>query len=528
MPAYMSYLTVLGWSLLDSIWQMAILWMVYWLLTAGNNRISPAGKHNLVLLFAFIGTEWFIYSLIQESREPGSGMVEGILPVIGYANRWIPFISTAYLFCLLAKIVYSLYRNPLNRKTETVPDPSLAYQLFTDRYSKLMGVRRKVHVFLSEMAETAGTRGIFKPVILLPVSLVTRLSPQQLEAILVHELFHIRRNDYFVNICMSCFRGIFFFNPFAHLFYRAMGKERELACDDGVVEMGFDPGIYADALYSLEKHRRPKPGFLLAADGNKPWLLMERIRRLVGKPVSVSKKLNPAFYFILVLSISLAGLRSTTKETRVLPEKSIPFSTDMVFRYAEPRKQTELAAPEITPRLIIRVKPEIKKKTNDPLPAVIANETEDAETPEPAAYFADQKIVREFSNQMAADLTRDAIPENPGNPYVPSATLYYQSMPVIMSEDSIKAIIVQNGIKDMVGLSRLKSIANLKTLEIQIEKSTKLLNEEVQKNKELINQNREKLNLELNQIRRKMDTRKKSIEHLRVRLQDNEEEIIHI
>src|SRR5204863_1511455 len=127
--------------------------------------------------------------------------------------------------------------------------------LFADRYARLLGITRRVQVYLSDLAETAQTGGFLKPFILLPISLVTRLSPLQVETILVHELFHIRRNDYLINICMSCFRSIFYFNPFAHLFYRAMARERELACDDGVLEMGFAPGIYAEALFSLEKFR---------------------------------------------------------------------------------------------------------------------------------------------------------------------------------------------------------------------------------------------------------------------------------
>jgi hypothetical protein len=65
MSAYVSFLTILGWSLLDSIWQMAVLWMAYYMLTAGNIRISSAGKHNLILVFVFIGAEWFIYYLVH-------------------------------------------------------------------------------------------------------------------------------------------------------------------------------------------------------------------------------------------------------------------------------------------------------------------------------------------------------------------------------------------------------------------------------------------------------------------------------
>ncbi len=73
MSVYLSFLTVLGWSLLYSIWQMAVLWIAYSLLTAGNNRISPAGKHNLVLVFVFVGTEWFIYTFIRLIGRPCSG-----------------------------------------------------------------------------------------------------------------------------------------------------------------------------------------------------------------------------------------------------------------------------------------------------------------------------------------------------------------------------------------------------------------------------------------------------------------------
>ena len=58
MSALQSALTVLGWCLLDSIWQLALMWATYKLITAGNRSISPAGKHNLVLLFVFIGAEF--------------------------------------------------------------------------------------------------------------------------------------------------------------------------------------------------------------------------------------------------------------------------------------------------------------------------------------------------------------------------------------------------------------------------------------------------------------------------------------
>jgi hypothetical protein len=93
MSAYQSALTVLGWCLLDSIWQMAVMWMGYKMITTGNKRISPAGKHNLILLFVFIGTEWFAYSFVHLMNEPAAHFLPGFLPVLPVANQWISWFS---------------------------------------------------------------------------------------------------------------------------------------------------------------------------------------------------------------------------------------------------------------------------------------------------------------------------------------------------------------------------------------------------------------------------------------------------
>ncbi len=527
MSAYLSFLTVLGWSLLDSVWQMAVLWMVYWLLTTGNNRISPAGKHNLVLLFAFIGVEWFIYNFIHQLDKPRPVFADGLRPAFNYANQWIPFATAAYLISLIVRLAHHTLRNPGWRSQKSGIEPSRAYQLFTDRYARLLGIRRRVQVCLSGLVETAETSGFLKPIILLPFSLLTRLSPQQLEAILVHELLHIRRNDYFINICMLCVRNIFFFNPFARLFYKAMARERELACDDGVLEMGFEPGVYADALFSLEKLRQVYPGFSLAADGNRPWLLMERIRRLLGKPVVLSKRLNPLYYLILFLSILLSGLKVTAPvPDKVLKKLSPPVAVELT-RYETPGMPVNLIVPETISRPAIRRKP-VRKQNLKILPSLPDALPESESAPREQAFFADDKLERNYSNQAAAALTRDLVREVPGSPYIPSASLYYESMPVIEAEDSMKTIVVENALKEQVRLSRMKSIALLKSIEIEIDKSKKLLNQEESKNQELIIINQKNLKPELNKIRRQIEIKKNKIEHLRIRLQDSEEEIIHM
>jgi Zn-dependent protease with chaperone function len=527
MSAYLSFLTVLGWSLLDSIWQMAILWLAYSVLTTGNNRISPAGKHNLVLLFVFIGTEWFVYTFFHLLSQPTPEIATGFIPFNIPVNRWIPAGTCVYLLILAIRAIqYLAHRKKLYQRLSG-KELSPSYQMFADRYARLLGITRRVQVYLSELSETAETGGFFKPFILLPFSMITRLSPQQVEAILVHELYHIRRNDYLVNILMTCFRNIFFFNPFARLFYKTLTRERELACDDGVIEMGFEPGLYANALYSLEKFRQTEPGFLLAADGHKPWLLMERIRRLLGNAPVYKKRISPLLSLILFTSIILSGLRhKTSPSLKATPNTILPVSVKPV-RYEVTEDRFSVVSPAPVTEYPKPGKIAKKQKISEPPPAPDAVPKEESD-PADQAFFADNTTIREFSNQAAAALSQDVVPETPGSPYVPSASFYYESIPVIIAEDSIKTMIIQHGLKDMIRLSRMKSIACLKTLEIEVEKNKKLLNQVEMKNGDLIKKEQKGLKIQLDKIRKQMDVRKQKINHLRIRLQDSEEEIIHI
>ena len=94
--------------------------------------------------------------------------------------------------------------------------------------------------------------GFVKPLILLPVSLSTHLSACEVESILLHELAHIKRNDYLVNLLQQVISVMLFFNPFNRLINRIISQERENSCDDLVVEKTGKPLIYAQALLKLE------------------------------------------------------------------------------------------------------------------------------------------------------------------------------------------------------------------------------------------------------------------------------------
>ncbi len=530
MPAYLNFLTVLGWSLLDSIWQMAILWMIYYLLTIDNKRISAAGKHNLILVFVFIATEWFAYTLIHLSIESEKPLVQGFIPGSITANRWVPSLSVVYLSVIIFRFLQFFNQSIKWRKKRPWKILSPELQSFAIRFGKIMGIPKRVQVFVSEFAETAHTSGFFKPFILLPLSLVTRLSPKQVEAILIHELFHIRRNDYVINICMSFFRSLFFFNPFAHLFYNALARERELACDDGVLDMGFAADQYAEALYCLEKFRQVQPDFSLAADGNKPWLLMERICRLLGKPVCRNNRVSPFIFCSLFAAFVLFGLqpkKSKKEEIAIgvssvrLPILQSEFESEHVYL-----NQTE----KVDVRPSFHRKISKKQKTRFILSQTSPDQSSVLEEPVSAIqnYFTDKKTANNFSNQMETVVTPAPNAVLPGTPYFPSMAFSYQDVPEIIYQDSIRNLTMLNGLNDLITANRVNAVANLAALESEIGKNQKELKDIELKNKKFILLDRKRIKPLMEELHHQMMSKKQSIYNLKVRLENSEQEIIHI
>jgi beta-lactamase regulating signal transducer with metallopeptidase domain len=157
-----------------------------------------------------------------------------------------------------------------------VPDDALAA---LDRASERLGLRRAVRLLRSTLAPAPIVLGHFRPVILLPVSLVTSLPATQLEAILAHELAHVRRHDFAVNLLQTLLETLFFYHPAVWWLSRRIRVEREHCCDDFVVRMLDNRVEYGRALVAIEQLRGQDLVLALgAADGS----LLSRVRRIVA------------------------------------------------------------------------------------------------------------------------------------------------------------------------------------------------------------------------------------------------------
>jgi len=141
---------------------------------------------------------------------------------------------------------------------------------------------RSVQVLESSLAEVPTVVGWLRPVVLLPTAAITGLPPQHLQALIAHELTHINRHDYLVNLLQTMIETLLFYHPAVWWVSNRIRDERENCCDDVAVEVCGDAVLYARALTTMEELRSGavRPELAMAADGGS---LVQRVRRLVGR-----------------------------------------------------------------------------------------------------------------------------------------------------------------------------------------------------------------------------------------------------
>jgi len=207
--------------------------------------------------------------------------------VDAWLRRYRPWIAMTWLLgvSLLALrlavglcVAEQIRRRGLALTAESVQEVVL-------RLAGQLGIRRPVRVFESSLAAAPTLVGWLSPVILLPASALCGLTPVQLRAILAHELAHVRRHDYLVNLLQTVVETLLFYHPAVWWVSRSIRQEREHCCDDMAVELCGDRIVYARALASLEERRAASWALSVGANGG---TLAARIRRIVGQTESSS------------------------------------------------------------------------------------------------------------------------------------------------------------------------------------------------------------------------------------------------
>ena len=250
----------------------------------------------------------------------------------------LPWLVCAWLsgVLLLASRMLGAWLLVLRLKRSAAAVP-VCFEELLARVSARLRVRRAVRLCRSALVEVPTVVGHLRPVILVPAGALLGLTPQQLEAVLAHELAHVRRYDYAVNLLQTAVETLLFYHPAAWWLSGRVRAEREHACDDAAVEATGDALSYARALAALEQLRgaeTPPAALALAANGGS---LMHRIQRLVH-PDTRTQTRRPfaaAALAFALLCCALAAQRALT----AAEAKSAPAASPAASPAAPPRRE---------------------------------------------------------------------------------------------------------------------------------------------------------------------------------------------
>jgi uncharacterized protein (TIGR03435 family) len=198
-----------------------------------------------------------------------------------------PFLSWVVAFWLIGATAFSLrllagwiFAERL-RSSMVRPAPG-GWQRTLNRLKTRISISRPVRLLVSAQVQAPAAIGWLRPIVLMPVGALAGLPAAQVEALLLHELAHIRRHDYLIHIWQSAVEAVFFYHPIVWWISSHMRAERELCCDDLAVSLTGDAVLYARALAEVDSGRWVQPT-VMAADGGS---LADRIARLLGQPAT--------------------------------------------------------------------------------------------------------------------------------------------------------------------------------------------------------------------------------------------------
>jgi beta-lactamase regulating signal transducer with metallopeptidase domain len=442
-------LTALGWLLLNSFWQFALAWLVYRLLLLVVPA-STAGRRHQIALSTLVVT--LIAAVIFSFRfYPGASPF--IVPfqhtdrsqlILNLSQQLMPLAGLLWIACMVWQTVGIIRRQNATDALakQSMPLPG-RWKLYVNETAALLGIQRSVQLLVTAKAVSVQVSGWLRPVIILPLATLNSLSVPQMEAVLLHELVHIRQHDYLVNLLLAACDWFFFFNPFLRLFTQAIRREREFRCDDMVLQFRYPAPDYAEALLQLARTQSNQLKYALPATGNGDQQLLQRVQRMLGLPQEPGKqRYAGALIALLIAALILIGAGAENNRTVSYPGLLNPVLADNTQTPFTSGKEQELT---ITLKKPAQVKPSAKAihpgdKKQQPKQRL---EALDAVTTENLALEAGlpEQLLHEANNRKTIDFTMDAVEPDFRTVPDPSATTLEkpfvpsQSFSYIITED---------------------------------------------------------------------------------------------
>ncbi len=364
----------LGWAVLNSFWQMALIWVLWQIIALLTPGVRSGVRSKTATFLLFAGFGWFVYTFIQtlqdipgETINPAQSFVAGVSPALHQSLlQYLPVISVVYLLLMIIPLFRFIrnirYVNLI--RTYGLQKISADWRIFTNAISEQLGIRKKVKIWISDFVSSPVTIGFLKPVILIPLAAINNLEPAQLEAVILHELAHIRRYDYLVNLLVNVIRTILYLNPFVKAMARDIEQEREKSCDELVLQFQYDAYQYATALLQLEKASHDSKPLLMPAGGHHKNDLLKRVEVLLGVQESklISWRKISSVCFALLCTVGMQWITAPRAKSVIETEAVSGYAasglqaTRVNFPYSEQNqpvrnpdfRRTRIANPDVT------------------------------------------------------------------------------------------------------------------------------------------------------------------------------------
>lgn len=305
----------LGWTLVHFLWQGALAGTVTALVLAALRDARPQLRYAVACAGLLACVLWPAATLALRLHEAtaaagggavvqldGSSQAGGLAGLVQAHMGWIVAAWAACCMALLARMALGMAW--IARAVRTgAHDPS--WQARLDRLAGAMGVARRVRLRVVQGLASPVAAGCWRPVVLVPASLLSGMPPDLLHALLAHEMAHIRRHDYLVNVLQNLAETLLFYHPAVWWLSRRIRFERELVADDLAARHAGGPRRLAHALSELEKRQFAHHEPALAADGGD---LMKRVTRLLRPATRRDPSTTVATALAAVLpALALAG-----------------------------------------------------------------------------------------------------------------------------------------------------------------------------------------------------------------------------
>jgi beta-lactamase regulating signal transducer with metallopeptidase domain len=473
------FLQALGFAIANSLWQAALVWLVFVLLNSVLT-LNAANKYRLAVDAQIISFSWFIitlqfyYSAYHDA--PNSPGVATILPDVsrdaGFQSQLIswmakaelllPYLSAAYLILMLALCIrwFFGYRHTQAIRANGTQKIAVDWRLFVQKTAVQLGINRKVQILLSETIHTPLTIGFLKPLILIPVASINHLTVDQLEAVILHEMAHIKRHDYLVNIVLSVVELSLFFNPFTQLLSKTIKKERENSCDDWVLQFQYNATTYAAALLQIA-YLQAAPVLAMTAAGDKK-VLLERVKRMIDQKENQFNYRRQLLAFCLVTGLlsTIAWLNPDTphkQQPAIAATQKVHIALSSIRAVAVEPMAVKISNPLFNPAFFLSepLKKEVKKNIEVAAKAINTSVKEVASVTPAVADAIDA-----VSNEMT-DMQLDKA--------LPKTSIQIDSA-IIISPASIRVPVPVNVVKEGMGQAMIRMEADIKRAREEIKK----------------------------------------------------------